>query len=267
MNKNLLARHIVWPFLLLGVLSQPLSARCDDNTETVTATKRDSVDHDGNHEFRVRELVLAASLITVGAIGVCNPYFKRLNLEVKDGMDDFRGNHYLRIDDYAQYLPITAYLGLEFIGVKARHSFKERVAAGTISYLCMAILTNSTKHIVKEPRPDSGRRNSFPSGHTATAFTGAELIRTEYGMAAGVAAYTFATGIAFLRLYNGRHWLNDVIAGAGIGILSARVGYWMLPIYRQWFKWNRPKSKGAIAMLPGYDFENHSVSVNFACSF
>ena len=53
---------------------------------------------------------------------------------------------------------------------------------------------------------------------------GAELVRMEYGGWYGIGAYTIAVGVGFMRMYNGRHWLHDVVAGAGVGILSARVG-------------------------------------------
>lgn len=130
----------------------------------------------------------------------------------------------------------------------------------------MTALTNIGKFTFKEKRPDSSARNSFPSGHTATAFTGAELIREEYGLGIGIGAYTVAVGVAFLRLYNGRHWLNDVIAGAGVGILSARIGYWMLPLYQRWFKWNK-SSSDILVVSPVYDHAERSFSVNLACTF
>ena len=36
-----------------------------------------------------------------------------------------------------------------------------------------------------------------------------------------------------LRVYNNHHWFTDVFAGAGIGILRARTGYWLLPYTRK----------------------------------
>lgn len=80
------------------------------------------------------------------------------------------------------------------------------------SYLAMGMLVKGMKWVINEQRPDSYAENSFPSGHTATVFMGAELVRSEYGLGYGVGAYTIATGVAFLRLYNGRHWLSDVLA-------------------------------------------------------
>lgn len=137
---------------------------------------------------------------------------------------------------------------------------------GLTAYAAMAALTNIGKYTFKEKRPDSGARNSFPSGHTATVFTGAELMREEYGLGIGIGAYAVATGVAFLRLYNGRHWFNDVLAGAGVGILSARIGYWMLPLYQRWFKWDRP-SDDIVVISPGYNHADRTFSLNLAYSF
>ena len=89
-------------------------------------------------------------------------------------------------------------------------------------------------------------------------------MREEYGLGMGIGAYSVAVGVAFLRLYNGRHWLNDVIAGAGVGILSARIGYWMLPLYKRWFKWDSPCSD---IMVISYNPAEHSFSINLAYTF
>jgi len=214
--------------------------------------------------FDFKQLILPGALIAVGSFGVCNGAFHELNNSVRDGMADLRGDHYFRADDYIQYLPVAAYLGLGAVGVKCKNSFKERFAAGTTAYLAMGILVNGIKYTVREKRPDSEARNSFPSGHTATVFMGAELIRQEYGLGLSIGAYAVATGVAFLRLYNDRHWLNDVIAGAGIGILSARIGYWMLPLYRKWFHWDKRRM---VAMMPSYNYADKSVGIGLVACF
>lgn len=216
--------------------------------------------------FNAKQLILPGSLVAIGVFGVYNGAFKKLDTKIKNGMDNLRGNHFFHADDYVQYLPALTYLTFGSIGIKSRHSFKERVAVEATAYIAMAALTNIGKYSFKEKRPDSGARNSFPSGHTATVFTGAELMREEYGTGIGIGAYTVAVGVAFLRLYNGRHWLNDVIAGAGIGILSARIGYWMLPVYRKWFKWDK-KSSDITVITPGYNPACRSFSINMAYTF
>lgn len=234
-------------FLTFGNMhgQQPDLQIIDKTFTDTTEVRKDSY-------FKPTQLILPVSLIAVGSFGVCNRTFENVNNRIKENMACIRGNHYFHADDYIQYLPAVAYLGIGFTGVKAKNSFKERLAAGVTAYAAMAAIVNITKYSVKEKRPDSGARNSFPSGHTATAFTGAELIREEYGNLWGAGAYVVATGVAFLRLYNDRHWFNDVIAGAGIGILSARIGYWMLPLYRKWFHWDRNLKNAIVTAVPSY---------------
>lgn len=229
----------------------------------VDSVKTEPLVH-SDEKFKPTQLILPASLIAVGSFGVCNGAFHRLNHEIKDGMAEMRGNHYFHADDYVQYLPAVAYLGMGVVGIKAKNSFKERLAAGITAYAVMAVVVNATKYSVKEKRPDSEARNSFPSGHTATAFVGAELVRLEYGTWPAVGAYAVATGVAFLRLYNDRHWFNDILAGAGIGILSAKVGYWMLPLYRKWFKCDKDKT---VVMMPSVNVINHNYGISVSALF
>lgn len=240
----------------------PMGATASERTDSASITYSTT-----GEKFRPTQLILPGALVAVGAAGVAWGDFHKLNRAVRDGMSDLRGSHYFRADDYFQYINPAIYLGLGAIpGVPCRHNFKERFLAEATAYLTMGILTNAIKYTVRERRPDTEMRNSFPSGHTAMAFTGAELIRQSYPAGVAAGAYTVAIGVAFLRLYNNRHWLNDVIAGAGIGILSARVGMWMLPLYRKWFRL-QPRSATAIAMLPYYNPANHSAGIGFSMAF
>ena len=170
-----------------------------------------------------------------------------------------------KVDDHLQYLSVVANVGFGLIGAKTCHSFRERVAATATAYAALGVMVNVTKYVVSEKRPDSGALNSFPSGHTATAFMGAELVREEYGVGYGIGAYSIAVGIAFLRLYNDRHWLNDIIAGAGIGILSARIGYWLLPWERKIFGWNRRNT--SVSLIPVYNPKDQSAGVSLVAIF
>ncbi len=221
------------------------------------------------YRFQPKQILFPVIAMGIGTFGVYDGTFYGFKNSIKDDLTHLRGNHYIHADDYIQYLPAAAYLGLGAVGVKARHTFKERLVAGATAHIVMAALTNGLKYSIREKRPDTHARNSFPSGHTAMVFTGAELMRIEYGPWYGLAAYTIAASVAFLRMYNNRHWLNDVIGGAGIGILSARIGYWMLPLYQRWFHWNGSpkKSKSTVTVLPAYDYDTQAVSLNVAVVF
>ena len=221
---------------------------------------------DATTRFRAEQLVVPGALFLVGTLGIGeNAPMRGINCAVRDGMTTMRNGQYLHFDDYLQYLPVAGYLGFCVTRrIKAKHTVPERICVAAVTYISMTALTNALKYTIREKRPDTGARNSFPSGHTATAFAGAELVRSEYGLGYGIAAYTVATGVAFMRLYNGRHWLNDVLAGAGVGIISARIGYWMLPLNRKIFRMDRRK---ALVTTPMYYPEQNALGVACAMNF
>lgn len=204
------------------------------------------------YKFRYKQLILPSSMLLIGYVGVQNGWLHRVNRKARN---TFR--HHLNhrsADNYLQYLPLVCDYGMSALGSKAKHGYGERTIALATSYLSLAVIVNSLKLAVDAPRPAGNAHNSFPSGHTATAFMGAEIIRQEYGGQSplyGIAAYTFAAGIGYARIYNDRHWLTDVVAGAGAGILSARIGYWLLPYTRKLFH-KRKRNKGIALIAPFY---------------
>ena len=134
-----------------------------------------------------------------------------------------------RIDDYTQYFGPAVTLGLKIGGVEGRSDWGRLLASSAMSYGIMAILVNSIKYTSKEMRPDGSSANSWPSGHTATSFAGATILHKEYGLTRSpwysIAGYGVATATGVMRVLNNRHWVSDVLSGAGIGILSTELAY------------------------------------------
>ncbi len=132
-------------------------------------------------------------------------------------------------DDYLQYAPGATVLALNAIGIKGKHSPKRMLISYGFSMAIMGVLVNSIKRTAGVQRPDASSKNSFPSGHTAMAFTNATVLHKEYGMYRhplySVGGYTAATVTALGRGLNNRHWLTDVLTGAGMGIASTELGY------------------------------------------
>ena len=133
------------------------------------------------------------------------------------------------IDDYAQYFGPAMVVGLKLGGYEGRSDWPRLLSSAAMSYAIMAAFVNGIKYTVKEMRPDGSTANSWPSGHTATAFVGASLLHKEYGLTRSpwwsVAGYGVATATGVMRVLNNRHWISDVMSGAGIGILSTELGY------------------------------------------
>ena len=133
------------------------------------------------------------------------------------------------IDDYLQFFGPAAVVGLKLGGVEGRSDWPRLMASAALSYGIMAAFVNGIKYTAKEMRPDGSTANSWPSGHTATAFVGASLLHKEYGLTRSpwysVAGYGAATATGVMRVLNNRHWISDVMSGAGLGILSTELGY------------------------------------------
>ena len=133
------------------------------------------------------------------------------------------------IDDYTQFFGPAMVVGLKLGGYEGRSDWPRLLASAGMSYAIMAGLVNGIKYTAKEKRPDGSTANSWPSGHTATAFVGATLLHKEYGLTRSpwwsVAGYGVATATGVMRVLNNRHWISDVMSGAGIGIMSTELGY------------------------------------------
>ena len=154
-----------------------------------------------------------------------------------------------------RFVPSTMHMGLGFVGVPVKHALLDRTIEETIAYVFTISSGYLLKYTVSRGRPDGSDNTSFPSGHTLIAFTGAELTRMDYGWAWGGGAYAFAAFTGAERLWGDKHWLTDVLAGAGIGILAAHVGGWLLEPVKDLF---------GIPTIEWDGFGTRNTSVSFA---
>lgn len=147
----------------------------------------------------------------------------------QDFQSMFPGFH-TPIDNYLQYVPLVSAYATGFIpGTKPRHSNGRRLWMFVQAQVLTTVAVQVLKHYTHELRPNGDDYLSFPSGHAAQAFMGAALFDAEYpnqmkGLKIGL--YTLAGLTGVLRMMNDEHWANDVLFGAGIGILSVRLLYW-----------------------------------------
>lgn len=207
------------------------------------------------HKFKAKQLILPGALVAVGSVGIA----------FHDKLGNWGTATNTEVDNYIQYIPAAASVFLGCCGVKHKHNFGERVLITATAYAVEAVLVNGFKYTICEERPYMcSKRNSFLSGHTATAFTGAELVRKEYGWGAGSVAYAIAVATGVLRVTNNKHWCNDVLAGAGIGILSANVAYWLYPLEKRLFFPNK-KNQETISMMvvPTFETKHNTIGLAF----
>ena len=179
--------------------------------------------HNFWHSKTVRVGAIPTGLIAEG-IFTCTA-----SHEIREFRNRYIPEFKYHFDDYTQYLPVMAVIGLNAAGIKGRSTPGRAAVSYLFSAGVLAAVVNTVKYTTRVERPDGSSRNSFPSGHTANAFMNATFLHKEYGQYRhplySVGAYTVATVTALGRQLNDRHWISDVLAGAGIGILSTELGY------------------------------------------
>jgi hypothetical protein len=171
----------------------------------------------------IKPFIAPAVLITTGTI-------LHFSTDAKENFQDWVQENFSysgHTDDYIQYAPLVVVYGLNAFGVKGKNNFGNRTAIVVKSLLINDLMVSSLKSWVDSDRPN-GEPRSFPSGHTSVAFALAHFMHKEYGERSAwysIGAYTCATTVGFMRVAKNAHWISDVIAGAGFGMLSTELVY------------------------------------------
>jgi len=219
--------------------------------------------------FPYQSFILPAAFVAYGFTALHNNNLQHLNSKVREEVWMENPHPLMHADNYLMFVPALAVYGLNAAGIHGQHNFKDRTMILLMSQLFANGAVFSLKGATHELRPDGSDYQSFPSGHTAEAFANAEFMRMEYKDVSpfyGLAGYAVATATGMLRVYNNKHWMSDVVAGAGFGIASTQLAYWLYPKMQHWFGKDKRKSSGSGSVLmPTY--QNGSIGLSFAHHF
>ena len=171
---------------------------------------------------------LAAPVVLMGAGLLAG------NNATKNWQRQLRYDHYSTFhttaDDYLRFAPLALWAVAPALQPPL-HGFQERAVTAAVAHGLSMGTAALLKSTVRAERPNARNFRSFPSGHTAVAFTGAALLAREYRHVPelAIAGYAFATATGVLRVLNHEHYLGDVLVGAGLGVASAEVAYLLYP--------------------------------------
>jgi membrane-associated phospholipid phosphatase len=182
--------------------------------------------------FPIKKLILPGTLLGYGLLGFAVKPVKKLDNSLREEMWQDQPHQPIKIDNYLQYGPGFSAFALEAAGVHGKNNLGNKAMIFLLSNAIMGAIVNPLKMVTKLQRPDGFGTNAFPSGHTATAFAGATFLDKEYHDVSpwyAVGGYALATTVGVMRVYNNRHWGRDVVAGAGVGIISTQLAYWIYP--------------------------------------
>jgi len=214
-------KKIIFYILLLSSCNSRIFAQQDSLVKVFPESK----------SFSYKKLIIPGVCIAYGVASLKIPGLKQLNFSTRHEILEDKPSR-TAWDNYAQYAPAVLVYGLNAVGVKGKHNFRDRTIIYATSQLISAGFVAPLKHLVKEERPDKSDTQSFPSGHTATAFSSAQFMFREYkdtNLWLSLSGYTFAVFTGVYRTINNKHWVGDVVAGAGFGMLSTELAYWLYP--------------------------------------
>ena len=142
----------------------------------------------------------------------------------------FRENNH-RWEDYGVALtPMAATWIMKVCGVKSKSTTRRMIVSNGLAMGLTVGLAQTLRWSVTEKRPDGLGNNSLPSVHASLAYMGATVLSREYGHISPwitIGGYTAATGTQMLRIGHNAHWMNDIFMGAGIGVVSTNLAYYL----------------------------------------
>ncbi|WP_241285862.1 phosphatase PAP2 family protein [Chryseobacterium arthrosphaerae] len=248
-----------------------ISAQNTKDTVAVHEPLQDSITAAGiqKNKLNYKTLIIPAALIGYGVAGLAMDNLKDLNSSTRTEINEHQPAR-IKLDNYTQYAPAAMVYGFNAIGIKGKHNLRDRTIIYASSQLIVAAFTMPLKYIVKEERPDGSNTLSFPSGHAATAFSSAQFMFREYKDThfwLSLSGYPLAVFTAVYRMLNDKHWLGDVVAGAGFGILSTELAYWLFPRIDTLLRGkNKPKNALTSTMVMPF-YQNKTVGIGIVKTF
>lgn len=203
---------------------------------------------------KVWAFVPPVALITYGALSFPVHPIRRVDYYIRNEVKEHYPSFHSVAESYFQFSPVAAVYVLNLAGIEGKNRFVDRTLVLGLSTAIVGGSLRITKLATHRLRPNGENYLSFPSGHTATAFMGAEFLAQEFAGKSvwyGVAGYTVAGLTGVFRIGNRDHWFSDTIAGAGFGILSTKAAYYIYPYLRD-FLTHKGKSGKTATLVPSY---------------
>ena len=178
-------------------------------------------------KLALKQFVVPAVLITSGALLLHTQANQNIQNDIRN---QFGSDFHTSVDNYIQLAPVAQIYAGKYLGFKPKNDFVHQTINIAVANAIMGTVITVMKHSFQEERPDGSNNLSYPSGHTATAFTNASLLFYEYKDANlwyASSGFLFATATGVLRIANNKHYASDVLTGAGIGTaVGLLVSYW-----------------------------------------
>jgi len=244
-----------------------LSGVCRSQTQTADAPDMENGTTSAS-AGQIASVAIPGAMVLYGLASLTSGDIRKLDHQTRNRILEGNKAWHTKADDYLMYAPTAAAFVMRLSGIESRNAPLDMAIMCGLSNVVQATVVHAGKAITRRERPDGSSRLSFPSGHTATAFAAAEFLRQEYGCTnalAGIAGYGVAVFVGTARVYKNRHWVSDVVAGAGVGILSTKGIYWLYPRLKE--KWADKRARGKMQVMPVIGYGNGGASIALVCRY
>jgi len=180
--------------------------------------------------LRPSVLIIPGAFLVYGGLKPVINAIPQLDENIMNGIQEHHANFHSGAEDYIMWAPSASIYIMDALQVKTQHTFKDHLLIEGGSVLITGGLGLGMRIISGNIKVYNEGDTKFPSGHTANAFRGAEIFHQELKQKHPVISYggyIIATGVGLLRIYGKQHYLTEVLAGAGLGILSTKITYWL----------------------------------------
>lgn len=136
-------------------------------------------------------------------------------------------------DDWIHYVPVLTMYAADLFKVPSKNTVWNQTKFLIMSEAITSGIVLSLKYGLGIQRPNNGAYTAYPSGHTSQAFVQSQVLFNEFRDTAPLLAssgYLFSISTGALRILNNRHWVPDVLLGAGIGMLVTNTIYYFEPL-------------------------------------
>jgi len=187
--------------------------------------------HDNKqHYLKAPALIIPATFLIYGGLKPVVNGISKLDNHIMAHVQQKYPHFHSNASDYLMWVPSAMIYSLDAFKVKTAHSFKQHLLLDAGSIAITGALGFGMRIISRNIKSFNTNNTDFPSGHTANAFRGAEILHQELKdkhTLLSYSGYFVATSVGVLRIYGKQHYFSQVVAGAGLGILSTKITYWI----------------------------------------
>ena len=215
--------------VLFNFCSYVVSGQDTQQTAHSVADTIQQEDHN-SHYLKPITWIIPGTFLVYGALKPVVNGIQQLDNDIMTQVKKNYRSFHTNAEEYIMWAPSASVYLMDAFKVNTKYSFQEHLLLDAGSIIVTGAIGYVMRKVTRNIKEYNMQGTKFPSGHTANAFRGAEILHQELKDSHKLLSYCGylpAVAVGVLRIYNKDHLLTEVLAGAGLGILSTKLTYWV----------------------------------------